>query len=94
MTHRSFFLCKYMKRGDIDGIYENVAGGPRLTVRRIKDNAHTSGYAVEFEGLIRKALDQVEGKPCHHFGYTNDVPDLTRDDMVFLYTACVRLHCW
>ena len=80
---KGLFLCKDMKRGDIVGIYENFTGGPRLTGRRIKDNAHVSDYAVEFEGLVKDAWDPVAGRPCHHLRFTNDALDMARDNMTF-----------
>ena len=77
-----------MKREDIVGTNESFTGGPRLTRRRIEDNAYVSDYAVEFEGLVWDAWDPVAGRQCHHLGYTNDALDMARDNMTFFIHDC------
>jgi len=68
-------------RGDVVGIYENASGGQRRTMQRIKDPANQSQYAVEHEGLIRDAWDEVNERPCCNSGYINDYHDASKDNV-------------
>jgi len=75
------YATAVFNRGDVVGIYENASRGQRRTSNRIKDPTNKSQYAVEHEGLVRDAWDDINKGPCCNSGYINDYLDAGMDNV-------------